>query len=163
MGEASGRPAAPRAAGDDPCALRNRSDCQACSRQRSRSTERSLRASRKWIWNQPDQTALPARAAGGRQSRHFTFRIFAGRSDQRVHDLVEVICGWPGLGPLVLEATFSRDFYVVIGGIMLSALFMVVGNLIADIMLIAFDPRKKDKKSRMGLSGGSRCALRPHC
>ncbi|MGB9491356.1 MAG: ABC transporter permease [Terriglobales bacterium] len=55
--------------------------------------------------------------------------------------LVEVICGWPGLGPLVLEATLSRDFYVVIGGIMLSALFMVAGNLIADLMLIAFDPR----------------------
>ena len=55
--------------------------------------------------------------------------------------LVEVICGWPGLGPLVLEATLSRDFYVVIGGIMFSALFMVAGNLIADAMLMAFDPR----------------------
>lgn len=55
--------------------------------------------------------------------------------------LVEVICGWPGLGPLILDATFSRDFYLVIGGIMLSALFMVGGNLIADIMLLACDPR----------------------
>jgi peptide/nickel transport system permease protein len=55
--------------------------------------------------------------------------------------LVEVICGWPGLGPLILDATFSRDFYLVIGGIMLSALFMVGGNLIADVMLLACDPR----------------------
>lgn len=55
--------------------------------------------------------------------------------------LVEVICGWPGLGPLILDATLSRDFYLVIGGIMLSALFMVGGNLIADIMLLACDPR----------------------
>ena len=55
--------------------------------------------------------------------------------------LVEVICGWPGLGPLMLDATLSRDFYLVIGGIMLSALFMVGGNLIADIMLLACDPR----------------------
>jgi peptide/nickel transport system permease protein len=55
--------------------------------------------------------------------------------------LVEVICGWPGLGPLVLDATLSRDLYVVIGGIMLSALFMVCGNLIADVMLMASDPR----------------------
>jgi peptide/nickel transport system permease protein len=55
--------------------------------------------------------------------------------------LVEVICGWPGLGPLVLEATLSRDLYVVIGGIMLSAVFMVGGNLIADAMLFVFDPR----------------------
>jgi peptide/nickel transport system permease protein len=55
--------------------------------------------------------------------------------------LVEVICGWPGLGPLILDATLSRDFYLVIGGIMLSALFMVGGNLVADIMLLACDPR----------------------
>lgn len=55
--------------------------------------------------------------------------------------LVEVICGWPGLGPLVLDATLARDLYVVIGGIMFSALFMVGGNLIADVMLMASDPR----------------------
>ncbi|MGA8270072.1 MAG: ABC transporter permease [Candidatus Sulfotelmatobacter sp.] len=55
--------------------------------------------------------------------------------------LVEVICGWPGLGPLVLDATLSRDLYVVIGGVMFSALFMVGGNLIADLMLMASDPR----------------------
>ena len=55
--------------------------------------------------------------------------------------LVEVICGWPGLGPLVLDATLSRDLYVVIGGIMFSALFMVGGNLFADILLMASDPR----------------------
>jgi peptide/nickel transport system permease protein len=55
--------------------------------------------------------------------------------------LVEVICGWPGLGPLILDATLSRDFYLVIGGIMLSALFMVGGNLVADVMLLACDPR----------------------
>ncbi len=55
--------------------------------------------------------------------------------------LVEVICGWPGLGPLVLDATLSRDLYVVMGGIMFSAVFMVGGNLIADILLMACDPR----------------------
>jgi peptide/nickel transport system permease protein len=55
--------------------------------------------------------------------------------------LIEVVCGWPGLGPLILEATLSRDFYVVIGGIMLSSLFLVGGNLIADVMLLTFDPR----------------------
>lgn len=55
--------------------------------------------------------------------------------------LVEVICGWPGLGPLLLEATLSRDLYVVMGGIMFSAVFMVGGNLVADILLMALDPR----------------------
>ncbi len=55
--------------------------------------------------------------------------------------IVEVVCGWPGLGPLILEATLSRDLYLVIGGIMFSALFMIGGNLVADVMLIAVDPR----------------------
>jgi peptide/nickel transport system permease protein len=55
--------------------------------------------------------------------------------------LVEVVAGWPGLGPLILEATLSRDLYVVIGAVMLSALFMVAGNFVADLMLLACDPR----------------------
>ncbi|PYX88571.1 MAG: ABC transporter substrate-binding protein [Acidobacteria bacterium] len=48
--------------------------------------------------------------------------------------LVEVICGWPGLGPLLLEAILSRDFYLVIGGLMFSALFMLGGTMVADVM-----------------------------
>ncbi len=55
--------------------------------------------------------------------------------------IVEVVCGWPGMGPLILEATLSRDLSLVIGGIMLSALFMVGGNLFADILLFTVDPR----------------------
>ncbi len=55
--------------------------------------------------------------------------------------LVEVVTGWPGLGSLVLEATMARDLYVVIGAVMLSALFMLAGNLIADLLLFTCDPR----------------------
>jgi peptide/nickel transport system permease protein len=55
--------------------------------------------------------------------------------------LVEVATGWPGLGPLLLEATLARDLYLVIGGIIFSALFLVVGNFIADLLLLTFDPR----------------------
>lgn len=54
---------------------------------------------------------------------------------------VEVITGWPGLGPLVLEATLARDPYVVIGAVMLSAVVVVLGTLFADLLLLAFDPR----------------------
>ena len=49
--------------------------------------------------------------------------------------LVEIITGWPGLGPLLLEATLARDVYLVIGGIIVSAVFMIAGNFIADLML----------------------------
>jgi peptide/nickel transport system permease protein len=55
--------------------------------------------------------------------------------------LVEVITGWPGLGPLLLEACFSRDFYVVVGVVMASTLFMILGSLLADAMLLVIDPR----------------------
>lgn len=54
---------------------------------------------------------------------------------------VEVITGWPGLGPLVLEATLARDPYVVIGAVMISAVVVIAGTLLADVLLLVFDPR----------------------
>ena len=55
--------------------------------------------------------------------------------------LVEVIMGWPGLGPLVLEAILARDLNIVIGAVMVSTIFLVAGNLISDLLLYAADPR----------------------
>jgi peptide/nickel transport system permease protein len=55
--------------------------------------------------------------------------------------LVEVIFGWPGLGPLILDATLARDLYLVVGGLIFSALFMIAGTLLADLLLVACDPR----------------------
>jgi peptide/nickel transport system permease protein len=55
--------------------------------------------------------------------------------------LAEVVTGWPGLGPLLLDATLARDLYLVIGSIVFSAFFLLAGNFIADILLIASDPR----------------------
>jgi peptide/nickel transport system permease protein len=57
--------------------------------------------------------------------------------------LVEVVMSWPGLGPLLVEAILSRDLYVVIGGVLLSTLFLVIGNLIADLLLYWADPRTR--------------------
>src|SRR5262249_5777472 len=55
--------------------------------------------------------------------------------------LVETVTGLPGLGPLLLEATLSRDLYVVIGGVLASSLFLVAGNFLADLLLMGIDPR----------------------
>ncbi|HXB20899.1 MAG TPA: ABC transporter permease, partial [Candidatus Solibacter sp.] len=55
--------------------------------------------------------------------------------------LVEVIVGWPGMGPLLIEAILGRDLFVVIAAVVFSTLFLVAGNLLADILLYAFDPR----------------------
>ena len=55
--------------------------------------------------------------------------------------LTEVIMSWPGVGPLLLEALLARDVYVVIGAVMFSTVFIFLGNLFADGLLYALDPR----------------------
>jgi peptide/nickel transport system permease protein len=55
--------------------------------------------------------------------------------------LIEVVMSWPGLGPLLLEAILARDLYVVVGAVLLSMLFLVAGNLVADALLYWADPR----------------------
>jgi peptide/nickel transport system permease protein len=55
--------------------------------------------------------------------------------------LVEVIVGWPGLGPLFLDAVAARDVHVILGAVMLSALFLAAGSFLSDVLLYALDPR----------------------
>jgi peptide/nickel transport system permease protein len=55
--------------------------------------------------------------------------------------LVEVVFGWPGLGPLLVESMLARDVYVVVGVVMLSAVFLILGNLLADVLLFWNDHR----------------------
>jgi peptide/nickel transport system permease protein len=62
--------------------------------------------------------------------------------------LVEVVMSWPGLGPFLLEAILARDLYVVIGGVLLSTLFLVAGNFVADLLLYWADPRIRAEASR---------------
>jgi peptide/nickel transport system permease protein len=55
--------------------------------------------------------------------------------------LIEVVMSWPGLGPLLVEALLARDVHVVLGASMLATVFLVGGNLLADVTLFAVDPR----------------------
>jgi peptide/nickel transport system permease protein len=55
--------------------------------------------------------------------------------------LIEVVMSWPGLGPLLVEALLARDVHVVLGASMLATMFLVAGNLLADLTLFAVDPR----------------------
>jgi peptide/nickel transport system permease protein len=55
--------------------------------------------------------------------------------------LIEVVMSWPGLGPLLVEALLARDVHVVLGATMLATMFLVGGNLLADLALVAVDPR----------------------
>jgi peptide/nickel transport system permease protein len=60
--------------------------------------------------------------------------------------LVEAIAGWPGLGHLLLHALLQRDLLVVAGAVMLSSVFLISGNLLADILLYAADPRIRGER-----------------
>lgn len=55
--------------------------------------------------------------------------------------LIERIFGLPGLGRMALDATQRRDFEVVQAIVMLSAVAIMVANLIADLLYGFLDPR----------------------
>jgi peptide/nickel transport system permease protein len=57
--------------------------------------------------------------------------------------LIETVFSWPGLGQLMLEAIQNRDFFLVVDATVLSTAFLLGGNLIADVLLYANDPRIK--------------------
>ncbi len=61
--------------------------------------------------------------------------------------IIEVVMSWPGLGPFLLEAILARDLYVVIGGVLLSTVFLVAGNLVADLLLYWADPRIRAERA----------------
>ena len=55
--------------------------------------------------------------------------------------VVEVLTGWPGLGPLFLEAVQARDYPIVQSILMLLAVVLALSNLAADLALYRLDPR----------------------
>ncbi len=55
--------------------------------------------------------------------------------------IVETVFGWPGLGRLVVEAIFNRDFPLVQGAVMVYAFTYVMVNLIVDILYTYLNPK----------------------
>jgi peptide/nickel transport system permease protein len=55
--------------------------------------------------------------------------------------ILENVLGWPGIGKLLVDATIQKDLYVVMASLVIGSVTLVVGNLIADILLVASDPR----------------------
>lgn len=55
--------------------------------------------------------------------------------------LTETVFSWPGVGRLVVDAVYSRDYPLVIGCILVFALVFVIVNLITDILYTYIDPR----------------------
>lgn len=54
--------------------------------------------------------------------------------------IVEKIFSWPGLGLITMNSILSRDYPVIMGVCLLSAIVVLVGNLITDILYALVDP-----------------------
>jgi peptide/nickel transport system permease protein len=57
---------------------------------------------------------------------------------------VEGIFAWPGVGRVLIDAVQARDYPVVMGAATVSAILVVAGNLIADLLRAWIDPRVRD-------------------
>jgi peptide/nickel transport system permease protein len=55
--------------------------------------------------------------------------------------IVETVFGWPGLGRLVVEAIFTRNYPIVQAAVLLYAVTYVLLNLVADILYTMLNPR----------------------
>jgi peptide/nickel transport system permease protein len=64
--------------------------------------------------------------------------------------LTENVFNWPGMGRLFVEMAFAREYAVLMAITMLGAVFVVIGNLLADILYAIVDPRVQ-----LGKKGGT--------
>lgn len=55
--------------------------------------------------------------------------------------ITEQVFAWPGIGQLAVTAVMQFDYPLIMGITMFSALLVVVGNLLADVLYAVFDPR----------------------
>ena len=55
--------------------------------------------------------------------------------------LTEYVFQYPGLGRLILEAVMKSDINLVMASLMIGSIMLVLGNILADILLIITDPR----------------------
>ncbi len=57
--------------------------------------------------------------------------------------IAEFFFNWPGLGRLTLQAVQAQDKYLVMASLMMGAAMLIIGNLLADLLLKAVDPKIK--------------------
>ena len=62
--------------------------------------------------------------------------------------LIESIFAWPGMGTLAVGAVSGRDYPLIMATTMIAAVLVVIGNLIADITYVLFDPRVSYEKKK---------------
>lgn len=55
--------------------------------------------------------------------------------------IVEQVFTWPGMGRLVVNAVFQRDYPLVMGSVVIAAVMFMIGVLFSDILYALLDPR----------------------
>ena len=55
--------------------------------------------------------------------------------------VTEQVFSWPGLGVLAVDAVTSRDYFLIMGITMVLAVFVLIANLVADVLYAFADPR----------------------
>ena len=55
--------------------------------------------------------------------------------------VTETIFGWPGMGRLFVDALTMKEYPVLMGMIMITAMAVIIGNLLADVINALIDPR----------------------
>lgn len=55
--------------------------------------------------------------------------------------IVETVFGWPGLGRLVVQSIFARDYTVIQGAVMLYGVTFILANLLVDIVYTYLNPK----------------------
>jgi len=55
--------------------------------------------------------------------------------------VTETIFGWPGMGRLFVDALTMKEYPVLMGMIMITAIAVIIGNLVADVINAMIDPR----------------------
>ncbi len=55
--------------------------------------------------------------------------------------VVETVFAWPGIGLLVVDSIFARDYPVVQGVVLVIAVLVVLINLLVDVTYTVLDPR----------------------
>ena len=54
---------------------------------------------------------------------------------------IEMIFSWPGMGLLYYQAALQRDYPILMAILVIGAMFIIVSNLLADILYAYLDPR----------------------
>ena len=63
--------------------------------------------------------------------------------------IIEQIFSWPGVGRLIVDSIFQKDFPVVLAGVVFLSAALALLNIVVDLVYVLIDPRVR-------LTGGVR-------